>query len=63
MVEARGFGAIPFGRDRLADVMRARLPGTKHLVEDVVAAVRAHAAGTPLHDDLTLVALRWRPSP
>jgi len=63
VVEARGPGAAAFGMDRIADVMRACLPGTKDLVEDLLAAVRAHAAGTPLHDDLTMVALRWRPSP
>ena len=62
VVEARGAGLAPFGLDRMAGVMRDRLPATGDLVGDLLAAVRAHADGTPLHDDLTLVALRWRPS-
>ena len=62
VVEARGAGLAPFGLERMAGVMRDRLPATGDLVGDLVEAVRAHADGTPLHDDLTLVALRWRPS-
>ena len=62
VAEARGAGLAPFGLDRMAGVMRDRLPATGDLVGDLLAAVRAHADGTPLHDDLTLVALRWRPS-
>jgi serine phosphatase RsbU (regulator of sigma subunit) len=46
----------------MAAVMGDRLPATGDLVGDILAAVRAHADGTPLHDDLTLVAVRWRPS-
>jgi sigma-B regulation protein RsbU (phosphoserine phosphatase) len=62
VVEARGPKAAPFGLDRVAAVMRDRLPATGDLVGDILAAVRAHAGGTPLHDDLTMVALRWHPS-
>lgn len=61
VAEARGAGSAPFGLERMAGVMRDRLPATGDLVGDLVEAVRAHADGTPLHDDLTLVALRWRP--
>ncbi len=62
VVEARGAGSAPFGLDRVIEVMRNRLPATGDLVGDLLEAVRAHADGTPLHDDLTMVALRWRPS-
>jgi sigma-B regulation protein RsbU (phosphoserine phosphatase) len=62
VVEARGPGAAPFGLGRMADVMGDRLPATGDLVGDILAAVRAHADGTPLHDDVTMVAVRWRPS-
>ena len=62
VVEARGPGRAAFGLERMAQVMRGRLPATRSLVEDLVGAVRAHAGGAPLHDDLTLVAVRWRPS-
>jgi sigma-B regulation protein RsbU (phosphoserine phosphatase) len=61
IVEARGPGGAPFSLERLAGVLRDRLPATADLVGDVMAAVRAHAAGVAPHDDLTLVALRWRP--
>lgn len=62
VVEARGAGSAPFGLERVVGVMRDRLPATRDLVGDLLEAVRAHADGTPLHDDLTMVALRWRPS-
>ncbi len=62
VIEARGDGGPPFGMDRVAQVMRSRLPATRDLVEDLLGAVRGHAAGAPLPDDVTLVAIRWRPS-
>jgi len=61
-VEARGPGSVDFGLGRMAAVMRDRLPATGDLVGDLLEAVRAHADGAALHDDLTLVALRWRPA-
>ena len=62
VVEARDPGAAPFGLGRMIEVMRTRLPATPDLVNDLLEALRAHADGTPPHDDLTMVALRWRPS-
>jgi len=62
VVEARGPEGAPFGLGRMAAVMGDRLPATGDLVGDILAAVRAHADGTPLHDDVTMVAVRWRPS-
>ena len=62
VIEARGDGGPPFGLDRIAKVMRGRLPATRDLVEDLLGAVRSHAGGAPLPDDVTLVAIRWRPS-
>ncbi|HEY7678527.1 MAG TPA: PP2C family protein-serine/threonine phosphatase, partial [Candidatus Methylomirabilis sp.] len=62
VVEARGPAAAAFGLERMAAVMGDRLPATGDLVGDILAAVRTHADGTPLHDDLTMVAVRWRPS-
>ena len=60
-VEARGAGRAPFGLDRLAAIMRERLPDTGDLVGDLLEAVRAHAGENPPADDVTLLALRWRP--
>jgi serine phosphatase RsbU (regulator of sigma subunit) len=61
VMEARDPAGAPFGLERMAQVMRARLPATGDLLGDVLGAVGAHAAGSPLHDDLTMVAVRWRP--
>lgn len=63
VVEARGMGSAPYGLGRLMQAMGARLPAAASLVEDILGDVRAHAAGLAPHDDLTLVALRWRPAP
>ena len=61
VMEARDPAGAPFGLERMAQVMRARLPATGDLLGDLLGAVGAHAAGAPLHDDLTMVAVRWRP--
>jgi sigma-B regulation protein RsbU (phosphoserine phosphatase) len=62
VLEARAEAGPPFGMNRTVQVMRSHLPATRDLVEDVLGAVRSHAGGAPLPDDVTLVAIRWRPS-
>lgn len=61
VVEARGAGEAPFGLDRLAEVMRERLPSTGNLVSDLLEAVLVHTGEKAPNDDVTLLALRWRP--
>jgi sigma-B regulation protein RsbU (phosphoserine phosphatase) len=43
-----------------AAVARAATGPVQAIVDAVVLAVDQHAAGTPQHDDITLVVLRWR---
>lgn len=48
-----------FGDGRLAQTVRARQGATaQDVLEEVFAAVEAHAAGTPQNDDITVVVVR-----
>ena len=51
------------GEEKLVEGLLARPRGSvKEVVDDVFADVRRHAAGAPQSDDITVVAIRRRPS-
>jgi sigma-B regulation protein RsbU (phosphoserine phosphatase) len=64
ITDALGQGGRRFGTERLAAVVSEAASGSaSEVVEAVVAAVDAFAEGLDQADDLTLLAVRCRPSP
>lgn len=59
LVEARGAADEPFGDERLrAIAAAARHAAPSAMVQWILDALTAHAAGAPLEDDVTVVVLR-----
>ena len=64
VTEAFDPGQALFGDDRLRAALSGRPAGPAgDLVEALLAAVRAHAAGAPQSDDIAVLALRRAPAP
>ena len=48
-----------FGKDRLVEAVRHATPATaRHLIDAILAAVRAYVGDTPQADDLTIVTVK-----
>lgn len=59
VVEARNAAGDLFGEERLREVLyEHRAASAQRLIDAVMAAVQAHADGTPQADDITMVAVR-----
>jgi len=62
IAEAWSASGEAFGEERLADLLATRAGhGARAVVDTVLDAVHAHAAGTSQSDDITVLALRRRP--
>ncbi len=56
-------GTSAFGEARLAQLLHEHAAAdAPRLIDAIAAAVRAHAAGRPAHDDLTLLSLKYEGS-
>jgi len=59
ITEAESLGGVPFGLDRLLNVVRAsRALPSREIVERIQAAVKAHTENAPQGDDLTAVVVK-----
>ena len=62
--EALDAAGEEFGDDRLLEALRTSIGATDvdatHLVEDVIASVRAFTKGAPQSDDITAMVVRYR---
>lgn len=62
IAEAWSASGEAFGEERLANLLATKAGhGAREVVDAVVDAVHAHAAGTSQSDDITILALRRRP--
>ena len=63
-IEALDAAGEEFGDDRLLDALRTSIGAADvdatHLVEDVIASVRAFTKGAPQSDDITAMVVRYR---